>query len=154
MTCKTPNCNNPTVGNSSYCCQHRTEAYKRWREIIAQQKEEKENRDKKFQELWEKGCEAGRASAASSQIQMIFLSNTPPFPICGFAWVNVAPANCSFANWLKKNGHGKTDHFSGGVCVWINEYGQSCDLKYAFAKGMAKVFADAGIKAVAGSRLD
>lgn len=154
MSCANPNCNCPTSGKSKYCIEHKKEAYKNWREMITQKAEEKEERNIKFQELWEKACQAGVEEVGKAELRMVTVSGLSPFPICGFAWVKVYPGNCAFANWLRKNGHGETNDFGGGLSIWISQYNQSCDLKYAYAKGMAKVFADAGIKAYAESRLD
>ncbi len=73
--------------------------------------------------------------------------------VCGFAWVIVRPGNCSFANWLKKNGHGSSA-YGGGVQIWVSRYNQSMTKKEAHAHAMAKVLAGAGIRAYACSRMD
>lgn len=73
--------------------------------------------------------------------------------MCGFAWVKVRPGNCAFANWLKKQGLG-SKAYGGGVQIWISDFNQSVDRKSAMADVMAKVFQQAGIEAIAGSRLD
>ena len=128
--------------------------------MIDQKAEEKEKRNKEFQELWTRACESGQQAAKAQQQQMVVAISEDgkqigsAFPICGFSWVNIKPGNCAFANWLKKNGHARIDSYAGGVCIWISGYNQSYDLKYAHAKGMANVFSEAGIKAYAFSRLD
>ena len=43
--------------------------------------------------------------------------------------------------------YARKDSYYGGVCIWISQFGQSVDLKYAYANAMAKVFRDAGIEA-------
>jgi hypothetical protein len=73
---------------------------------------------------------------------------------CGHAWVIVRPGNCSFANWLKKNGHGKASAYHGGVMVWASEFGQSVEKKSAYAGAFAKVLHEAGIRAHSYSRDD
>jgi hypothetical protein len=73
---------------------------------------------------------------------------------CGFAWVTVKPGNSRFANWLKANGLGHTDHYYGGVSVWVRDFGQSYERKGAYAGAFAKVLSDAGITAYAMDRMD
>jgi DNA-directed RNA polymerase subunit N (RpoN/RPB10) len=73
--------------------------------------------------------------------------------VCGFGWVNIRPGNCSFANWLKKRGHARRS-YSGGVDIWISDYGQSYERKVAHARAMAQVFTDAGITAYGTGRVD
>lgn len=160
MTCKIQGCGKQTVGKSSYCHEHRAEARKRFKEMITEKAEKKAEREVEFQALWDKACEAGRQEVEKSKPQMVVAVGENgrqiggAFPICGFAWVNVKPGNSAFANWLKKNNHARVDSYYGGVCIWISQYNQSMDMKYSYARGMAKVFADAGIKAYASSRLD
>lgn len=120
------------------------------------------NRDSEFSALLEKAHEAGRAkaaimAAAPGGVQYVragtAMNFSEPFPICGFAWVNIRPGNSPFANWLKKNDLAHKDYY-GGVNIWIGDYDQSMDLKYAHAMGMVEIFKEAGILAYAGSRLD
>lgn len=78
-----------------------------------------------------------------------------PFPICGFAWVNLKPATSTFARWLVKNTSGwSKDGYYGGLTLWISDFNQSHDLKFAYASGYAKVLNAYGFKANAMSRLD
>jgi hypothetical protein len=74
---------------------------------------------------------------------------------CGFAWVNVNPGNSPFANWLKKNGYARKS-YSGGVDIWISDFGQSVDRKSACADAMARVLQiELGLSGIyAASRLD
>lgn len=77
-----------------------------------------------------------------------------PEGMCGFAWVNVRPGNCPFANWLKKNGHARPS-CEGGVQIWISSFNQSVARKEACANAMAEVFRqELGVNAYADSRLD
>lgn len=55
---------------------------------------------------------------------------------CGFAWVNIYPGNCRLANQYKKLGLAKPA-YGGGVQIWISEFGQSADRKYAYAQAYA-----------------
>jgi hypothetical protein len=73
--------------------------------------------------------------------------------LCGFAWVNIKPANSKFANWLKKQGLARKGTY-GGLSMWIRDYNQSVQKKEAYAHAFAKVLQDAGINAYADSRLD
>lgn len=72
---------------------------------------------------------------------------------CGFAWVKIRPATTPFARWLKKNGYARAA-YNGGLDIWISDFGQSVDRKYAMAGAMAKVLTEAGVTAYADSRLD
>ncbi len=74
--------------------------------------------------------------------------------VCGFAWVVIRPGNSRFANWLKKNGHGRKDSYYGGVTVWISDYNQSMQRKEAHAGAFARVLQEAGINAHSMSRMD
>lgn len=71
---------------------------------------------------------------------------------CGFGWVIVKHRKFGF--WLKKMGHGRADHYYGGVCIWIGEHGQSYEMKEAHAYAMAKVFEEAGFSAYGAGRMD
>lgn len=124
---------------------------------------------KDFSELYSKAQAAGVLAASGAKVAPMVvyeadvLSGQPVAGgkswfvedgVCGFAWVNVKPGNCAFANWLKAKGYGRADSYAGGVCIWISDYNQSLQRKEAHAHAMAKVLSDAGIKAYAGSRMD
>jgi len=111
------------------------------------------------------GCKAAVAKVPTPMVvqqhENVFDDNSAvtkqwhvPSGVCGFAWVTVRPGNCAFANWLKKNGYGRTDSYAGGVCIWVSLYGQSYEKKVAHADAMAASLCKAGIKACADSRLD
>lgn len=117
------------------------------------------NEEKKFQEIWDEANELGNKYAAEAELKMIRPYDAysgriyPPFPICGFAWVNIKPATIRFARWLKENNYGRTSD-RGGVTVWISEHDQSYDRKLAHARGMAEVFEKHGFDASYDGRLD
>ena len=129
-------------------------------------------RDREFQILYNEAKMAGlKAGAAVEVVPMIVAEHTNPLNdnspvkkayfveggVCGFAWVNVKPGNCPFANWLKKNNLGRTSDYYGGVMVWEsgdNYFGQSMTRKEAFCYAFAEVIRKAGIKAYASSRMD
>jgi hypothetical protein len=73
--------------------------------------------------------------------------------VCGFAWIKIRPANCSFANWCRKQKLGSTD-YNGGLSIWVHEFGQSMERKEKYAQGFADVLREVGIKAYADSRMD
>lgn len=93
---------------------------------------------------------ANMANDASPVVRQYFVEGG----VCGFAWIKVRPANCPFANWLKKNGHVRGVAYQGGVDIWVHEFGQSMQRKEAFAHAFAEVIYKAGIKAYAQSRID
>jgi len=72
---------------------------------------------------------------------------------CGFAWVNIRPANSPFARWLKQQNVGCKSHH-GGWDVSIHAFDQSHARKTAAAHAMAAVLRAADIKAYAYDRLD
>lgn len=87
------------------------------------------SKDKLFHEIYTKAYQAG--IEAGNELEHDGW--------CGFAWVNIKPANSAFANYLRKKGYGRTDSYYGGLTVWIGEFGQSVDRKYEFAKAFAEV---------------
>ena len=120
------------------------------------------NRYAQFQELFTKAGEAGMLAGkqaipepmivkyrAMGEPRLDFISEG----MCGFAWVTVRPGNCSFANWLKKKGYA-SKAYKGGVSIWISQFGQSITRKEAYARAVADVLQEAGVNAIAGSRLD
>ena len=73
--------------------------------------------------------------------------------VCGFASVNVKPANCKFAKFLITNGLGRKG-YGGGVSMSIRDFNQSLTKKEAYAYAFASVLAEHGIKAHVESRMD
>jgi len=73
--------------------------------------------------------------------------------VCGFAWVTIRPANCSFGLWLKKNNKGGKA-YRGGCQVWVGEFNQSMTRKEAYAQAFAEELHNYGIDAHADSRMD
>ena len=119
-----------------------------------------ERRDANWAALWKDGYNEGMyALEAATPAPMTVVNSMTgqrwheSEGACGFAWVVIRPGGSSFARWLKKHDHA-SNHYHGGVSVWVRAGGQSVDRKTAFATAMARVFQEAGIRAVAGSRLD
>lgn len=106
-----------------------------------------------MRDLYERAQQAGREAAKNAEVTLIVVRGYEyqPFPICGFAWVNV-PGNTPFGRWLLKNGHRKG--YPKGVNIWISDYNQSYDLKLAHAEGMAKFLRDNGVTCYSDGRLD
>lgn len=100
-----------------------------------------------YQELYDKMCAAGDAA-----------SNAIPDTGCvGFSYVIVRPANCAFAQWLKKQGigsyMGKGTFWSGW---WISPLcsQQSLGARSAWVNAAEKVLDEAGVRCLAYSRAD
>lgn len=72
--------------------------------------------------------------------------------VCGFAWVNVA-GNTAFGRWAKAQGLA-SKAYGGGLNIRARGFGQSLTRKEAYAQAFAAVLTDAGISAVAESRMD
>jgi hypothetical protein len=66
--------------------------------------------------------------------------------VCGFASVNIKPANSKFAKWLIKNKLAGKSEYYGGVMYYVHNYGQSYERKSAFAYAFANKLYEAGIK--------
>ena len=101
---------------------------------------------------------AGKAAVEAVECQMMCVKNGDgkvygPFPVCGFAWVNVRPNRGAFAKYLKEN-EGFKPAYQGGIQKWMSLPTQSMDIQSAYAKAYAKVLADAGYEAYADSRMD
>ena len=73
--------------------------------------------------------------------------------VCGFASVNVKPANSKFAKYLVANGLGRKA-YNGGVSMSVRDFNQSLQKKEAYAYAFARVLNEYGIKAYVDSRMD
>lgn len=75
--------------------------------------------------------------------------------VCGFAWVVVSPGTCSFARWARKNIGAHLDYYGGvGISAGDREFGQSMQIKEAYAEAFARVLQENGIRAYMNSRMD
>ena len=153
MNCKIEGCNKQASGKSKYCKEHAKIAREKWLAMIEAQKQEKQEKLDNFKRIWDKAVQAGReALNRCTPTPMVVQQHASPLDdnspvvqqwsapggVCGFAWVNVSPGNCSFANWLKKNKLAGKAYY-GGVDIWVREGGQSYERKMEFARAMAKV---------------
>lgn len=75
---------------------------------------------------------------------------------CGFAWLNIKPANSGFAKWLVATGNGwkEVQLSGGGVNVFVHDFGQCLVQKEAYAQAFAAVLGNAGINVCPNSRVD
>ena len=122
-----------------------------------------------YAELWNKAHTAGM-QAGNACIPTPMIVGTPttvlgndidrtkptyfvPSGVCGFAWVNVKDARSGFVKWLKSQNLGHKSYY-GGFDIWVSEFGQSMQCKEAYARAVASVLRDAGIKCYANSRMD
>lgn len=118
--------------------------------------------------LFAKAHEAGTAKAKATQpTPMIvtqhenMLDDSSPVKkqwwvdqgVCGFAWVTIHPGTSKAARYAKEH-YGASKGYPSGMQIWISDFGQSMELKEAYAQGFAAVLQEAGIKAYAGSRMD
>ena len=71
---------------------------------------------------------------------------------CGFAWVSFK-GNTAFGRWAKKTGLARKD-YPTGLAIWVSEFGQSLEMKAAFANAYARVLETHGIVAYGQSRID
>jgi len=132
--------------------------YATLREKIAAEKADRVNRYAKYQEIIDQAYKAGiEAGKNARPIPMYVIDQGIPIDriddgACGFAWI-AFPGNTSFGKWAKKQGLASS-HYPSGLCIWVNEFGQSVDRKSAFAGAYAKVLKENGIDAYSGSRLD
>jgi hypothetical protein len=156
--CAQDGCSAPKSGKSKYCKTHKAEARKRWKEMVANKGDEKEARDKKWADLYDRAEEAGREAAEAAVPVPMVVSGYEHDPVmdgvCGFGWVVVHPGNCSCALWAKQN-KGARAEYPRGMCVrYVGEYNQSMTRKEAFANAFAEVLQGEGIKAYGRSRMD
>jgi hypothetical protein len=121
-------------------------------------------------EAWEAGMKAGRGAGVTPMVVetcgnpmegggSMVVREVVADGLCGFAWVNVGPANTPFCRWLRVKGRGRRDSYEGGVTVWMHEFGQSVARKEAMAEKVAEVLrgrmGELGLKRVRWqSRLD
>lgn len=80
--------------------------------------------------------------------------------VCGFAWVDVYPANKGNTRLGKAERKAlesvgfKKDVYGKKYYKWISAFNQSMQKKEAYASAFAKVLRENGLKAYSGSRLD
>lgn len=127
-------------------------------------------REAEFEALYLRARKAGLEAGTSAGVTpMIVGSPTTPLgsdidrnkPVyvvpdgpCGFAWVNIKPANSAFAKWLIRSDIARIDGYAGGATVSCRDFNQSMARKEAYCYAFSKVLSDAGIRNYASSRMD
>ena len=113
----------------------------------------KEKKDRSIDSILREANLAGRANAEKANPQMIVVRGyeSDPFPICGFASVRVKNVRGKKLAKLKEFGFTKR---SEGYSLWVGDYGQSYDLKKAYADAFTYVLRENGFNAWSESRLD
>jgi len=117
------------------------------------------NREK-AKRLVESAHEVGLQAGKSVECQTMVVAGggkgyiVPDGP-CGFAYVNIKPANSNVAKaMIEILGARKSDYY-GGVLLSVHEFNQSVTRKGAYARAFAKVLLKSGVKKVySWSRLD
>lgn len=111
--------------------------------------------------IWEEAERAGRTAALRHKPRPVMyndstgrLRSLAPVGPCGLAWINIKPVRDPMAKYLVKAGLARRDSAEGGVTVWIADYGQSMELKFAHARAAAAVLVRCGIRANAQFRED
>jgi len=106
-----------------------------------------------FQMAHVKGLEAARGCTPTPMVvgTAVGLSdkmdNTKPMyvvpgGVCGFAWVNIRPATSAVAKFAKKELGWSYNDYDHAMQKWVSEYGQSMELKQAYAYAYAVELAD------------
>jgi hypothetical protein len=155
--------------NKELCPDHKREARIAHQEMIAESMRASAARKVRWRELYTKADEAGQEAAkALIPTPMVVEEHADQFddttPVvashvvsagpCGFAWIELRPGNSSFALWLKAQGLARKGN-TGGVNIRVHGYGQSLQLKKAYADAFVKVlWADGFSRARSCSRLD
>jgi hypothetical protein len=161
MECKQDDCSQLAVGESKYCYEHRAEARKRFKDMCAAQRAERDEAYRELAELFGRAIEAGKMAGKGCTPEPMHVVDTmtghrykPVMDgVCGFAEVVIRPGTSRAAKYAKKYLKA-SKHYYGGVSIWIHEYNQSYERKLAHARAMAKVLKEAGINAMATGRLD
>lgn len=120
-------------------------------------------------EVFKKADEAGKEAARNAKVvPMVVGTPTSLFSndidkskptyyveggVCGFAEVIFPDGRKKYVKELKKAGLVQQGVYKG-YYMWIRDYGQSMQLKEAYAYAFADVFNEAGFKCYASSRMD
>jgi len=112
-----------------------------------------------FKNLYDRADAAAKAAVEDlSVVPMHVRSGNTVYVVedgpCGFAWVELKPANCGFAKWLRAEELAEKRYGGPGVSMWIGAYNQSYEKKRAYAGAFAKVLQGEGLNARSGSRMD
>ena len=99
---------------------------------------------------------AGMAAVAAIVPRPMLIAGYAPIldGVCGFAWVNIRPANSRFAKWLVLNQYARKDSYAGGVRLSVHQFNQSMQRKEAYAYAFAEKLREYGVDCFADSRMD
>lgn len=165
-------CDEPTVGKSKYCRDHRAEARENWKNTVAASAEAREARDLVYWSVYLDACAAAQLAydACTPEPMMVYetvgLSDIPKpngktwivdDGVCGFAWIVIKPATSSFARWCARENIGR-NNYGGGWAIpshrLVSNEGQSYERKTAAMRAAVQVLRNAGINCRVDSRLD
>ena len=122
---------------------------------------------KDWQAVYNEADQAGKAAAAACKPTPMVVQQhanpmndrsavvqqwVVPHGSCGFAWIKFK-GNTAWAAWTKKKGL-CGDAYPSGRSIWVSDYGQSIELKYAYAAAFANVLRTHGVECYAQSRDD
>ena len=99
------------------------------------------------------GMAAGNAHTPTPMIVQGYENQPVMGGVCGFAWISLGDARKPFPKWAMKMDIAHKG-YPKGAKIWVHEFGQSMERKYAYALAFAGVLINAGIKASAGYRMD
>lgn len=131
---------------------------------LSQTQKPKQDHEKLYKDAYQAGVEAAnKVNIAPMVVQQRFNpldDNSPikeqyivPDGPCGFANLRIK-GNTSFGRWAKKESIAKKS-YSGGLVIYIHDYGQSLARKEAHAYAMAEYLRNNGVEGTyAESRMD
>lgn len=115
--------------------------------------------DATFDNIYAEADAAGHGAAAAVDVQELVIRDMftgktyhEPEGICGFAEIRFR-GNTAWGRWAKKF-VGAKKAYTGGLYIWVSDFGQSYDRKRAYAIAFARTLAAHGIDAYATARLD
>jgi len=169
MKCSWKECDNEAKVGKKYCPTCAKVARDKFMDRVRQSKADAEAKRKAHKELWERANVAGlKAANACVPTPMVVSQHKNPLDDtsavekqwyvpqgpCGFAYVTIRPATCSFARWLAKHKIGHKSYYGGWEISAGLVGNQSVEIKTAWASAVAKVLQEAGVKASHYSRMD
>ncbi len=114
-----------------------------------------------LQEIYMQAVNAGLKAVSELEVQpMVVIDEDRKFSYfvsdgaCGFAWIQIKPANSKFVKYLKEQGIGRKSIYEAGYRIGVSEFNQSLQKKEAYANAFAEVLQKHGINAVSNSRMD
>lgn len=113
------------------------------------------------QEIYQEAFSAGIKAVSALEVKPMLVLNQDmkvayyvSDGACGFAWIQIKPANSKFVKWLKDQGIGRKSIYEAGYRISVSEFDQSLQKKEAYANAFAEVLQKHGINAFSNSRID